>query len=172
MHTIKVTHSIDAGHRVLGHEKPDGSPGKCSRLHGHTYGFDVVIGGSVLDATGFVVDFGLIKGVLDEWDHRLLLWERDPFGIAYPDGDDPGVPSQWAYDDDSGVVRLSFNPTAENMAAYLAHRFVSMFEVDFCRMIVRETAKSEASFTANAADAVTQVMKMPWPDRRNERVES
>ena len=49
---------------------------KCSRLHGHSYRVDVHVTGQPDPKTGWVVDFGDIKrvveAVLDKLDHRHL----------------------------------------------------------------------------------------------------
>lgn len=105
----KRYHDICMGHRVVGHE------GKCKHLHGHNYRFTFSCesaGG--VDSIGRVIDFSVIKTTLcqwleDNWDHKMLLWEEDPY----------------IYDlmllDPSGVVKVSFNPTAENIGLYLIH---------------------------------------------------
>lgn len=128
---IHLTHSIDAGHRIVGHK------GKCSRLHGHTYKFEIelVCGVSEMVEPGFVADFGDIKAILDEWDHRMLLWDEDPGVWNHPDH----------AHDDYGVVRLPFNPTAENMAHAVATRLHSSFpHIHSATVRVWETPKAYA----------------------------
>lgn len=53
---------------------PDGH--KCRRLHGHSFRFDVILAGEVDPAKGYLVDFGLIKQVVDpivkQLDHYYL----------------------------------------------------------------------------------------------------
>lgn len=105
---IHLTHYIDAGHRVVGHEE---GRGKCARLHGHTYRFEVTVKSPVLLPIGFVVDFAQIKKILDEWDHRLILWIDDPL---WGPKDNPNKREQLL--GANGCVCVSFNPTAENMA--------------------------------------------------------
>lgn len=51
-------------------------PGKCSRLHGHSYRLEVTASGPV-DDRGVVMDFSEVDAVVDEHvvsalDHRLL----------------------------------------------------------------------------------------------------
>jgi 6-pyruvoyltetrahydropterin/6-carboxytetrahydropterin synthase len=58
------------------HELPN-HPGKCRRLHGHSYELFVTIHGPVEEATGMVVDFSDLKQlvreqVVDRVDHRNL----------------------------------------------------------------------------------------------------
>ena len=120
MITAERYHDFCCGHRVHAHE------GKCRGLHGHNYRITFVVRGetSALDALGRVVDFSVIKDRLcnwleDHWDHRFLLWERDPFAhtmaelfAAGPDTNDMSYLAQ-------SLIRVPFNPTAENMADYL-----------------------------------------------------
>jgi 6-pyruvoyltetrahydropterin/6-carboxytetrahydropterin synthase len=51
-------------------------PGKCRRLHGHSYQVEVKLEGPVVEETGFVLDYGDLKAMvqptIDLWDHRLL----------------------------------------------------------------------------------------------------
>lgn len=68
--TVTRAFTFDAAHVLPWH------PGKCSRLHGHTYRLEVSITGP-LDSSGVVVDFGDIKkavatAVMEPLDHTLL----------------------------------------------------------------------------------------------------
>ena len=138
-YVIGLTHTIDAAHRVVGHE---GGMGKCARLHGHTYTFDVELEGDALNDVGFVVDFGVIKRTLDAWDHRCLLWERDPLLVQ--------LMNETFEPQEPGIVRLPFNPTAENLARYIAEVFTQHPNVDRARVTCRETAKSSATWEATS----------------------
>lgn len=67
-HTVlHLERTIDASHVIPGH------PGKCGRLHGHTYRIQAWMCGPV-DAAGdgMLVDFYDVKALIDEWDHRHL----------------------------------------------------------------------------------------------------
>ena len=97
-------HDISCGHVVSGHT------GKCGNLHGHNYRIYFHCAGLV-SGDGMVIDFADIKSGLcgwleSNWDHRFLVWDRDPIyaDLKKIDGTVCGVP---------------FNPTAENMAQYL-----------------------------------------------------
>ena len=51
--------------------------GACSRLHGHSYKMQVTLSGSVDEASGMVVDFNVMKKVVnslvvDKYDHQYL----------------------------------------------------------------------------------------------------
>jgi 6-pyruvoyltetrahydropterin/6-carboxytetrahydropterin synthase len=65
--TLYLERSIDASHVIPGH------PGKCGRLHGHTYRFEVWLQGTVDPAgNGMLVDFYDVKSAIDAWDHQHL----------------------------------------------------------------------------------------------------
>lgn len=68
MYTLIVKSSFDAAHFI-----PD-YPGKCARIHGHTWNIEVEIEGMELDNLHMVVDFGIIKKELKEIlpDHQFL----------------------------------------------------------------------------------------------------
>lgn len=108
MYQVDRYHDISCGHRVYGHES------KCAHLHGHNYRvtFTVEPDGKQLDIIGRVLDFSVIKARLcmwieNQWDHKMLIWEHDPIGLELCDIDP------------DGIVLVSFNPTAENMAQHL-----------------------------------------------------
>lgn len=65
--TIYFERSIDASHVIPDH------PGKCGRLHGHTYRFEVWLSGDVpAGGDGMLIDFYDVKSAIDEWDHQHL----------------------------------------------------------------------------------------------------
>lgn len=143
---IELTHTIDAGHRIVGHK------GKCARLHGHTYRFEIRLHAEELKDPGFIADFGDVKDILNEWDHRMILWSKDPFQVS------PGIPpdvdmtiEQWM-DMTTGVIRVNFNPTAENMAWDTAVRLVNRLDVDGAQVKVWETPKAYAYASFYKAD--------------------
>lgn len=99
-------HDFCAGHRVYGHES------KCAHLHGHNYRVHFHCEADDLDAVGRVIDFSAIKEHLcewleEKWDHRFLVYCDDPL-------------KSYLMDLDKTVTVVPFNPTAENMAKYLA----------------------------------------------------
>lgn len=68
------------------HYVPGESAGKCSRVHGHTYFVNVTIAGNELDASGFLVNFSLIKKLIhDRFDHSLLNEHEEYFHDGDPD---------------------------------------------------------------------------------------
>jgi len=135
MITATRYHDISCGHRVYGHES------KCSQLHGHNYRFWFTVEGQ-RDGVGRVMDFSVIKEKLcywleDNWDHKFLLWEKDPWLVDL-EALDPTV------------VRCSFNPTAENMAEYLvktiAPPILNGTGVTLIKCTIEETRKCSASY--------------------------
>jgi 6-pyruvoyltetrahydropterin/6-carboxytetrahydropterin synthase len=66
-HTVlHFERTIDSSHVIPGH------PGKCARLHGHTYRFQVWVSGPVDGDRSMLVDFFDLKSEIDAWDHRHL----------------------------------------------------------------------------------------------------
>jgi 6-pyruvoyltetrahydropterin/6-carboxytetrahydropterin synthase len=99
-------HDFSTGHRVFGHES------KCAHLHGHNYRIHLTVEAEELDSVGRVMDFSAIKEHLcywleEEWDHKFLVWQQDPYATTLKELDS------------DGTVVVNFNPTAENMGQYL-----------------------------------------------------
>lgn len=90
MFEIKVKMEFEAAHRVAGY------PGKCDRLHGHSWNVELSVAGEALDELGMLVDFKKVKKaameILDTMDHQYLN-ELPAF--------------------------QQINPTAENIAKYI-----------------------------------------------------
>lgn len=138
MTTAERYHDFSAGHRVVNHES------KCRHLHGHNYRCHFSITANALDSLGRVIDFGVIKSKLamwleDNWDHKMLIWEKDPM-----------LPALMEVSSDSIVV-VPFNPTAEQMAEYLV-RFVGPKQLrgTGCTLVevkLEETRKCAARYT-------------------------
>lgn len=146
-------HDISCGHRVVGHES------KCRYIHGHNYritfecvaerpkpvpGTPLITTCAELDAVGRVVDFSVMKSRLclwleDNWDHKLLIWERDR-DVLRLWGSPIIVES---------TVLVPFNPTAENMAAYLLQtigpRVLGGTECRLEKVTIEETRKCSAT---------------------------
>jgi len=132
----KRYHDISCGHRVYQHES------KCAHLHGHNYRIHFTVESSKLDAIGRVMDFSVIKDKLcmwleDNWDHKFLIWEKDPWSLAL-------------HVLDATVVILEFNPTAENMAAYLTQfQGPLLLQGTGCELVevtIEETRKCAATY--------------------------
>jgi 6-pyruvoyltetrahydropterin/6-carboxytetrahydropterin synthase len=137
MAKIKATryHDFSTGHRVYQHES------KCAHLHGHNYRITFTVEAPQLDAIGRVMDFSVIKDLLCEWleenwDHKFLIWEKDPWCTVLKDTDP------------EGTVIVPFNPTAENMGLYLLDvigpQQLMGTGVELIKLVVEETRKCSA----------------------------
>lgn len=133
----KRYHDISCGHRVYQHES------KCAHLHGHNYRVHFTCEAAQLDSIGRVIDFSDIKARLcmwleDEWDHKTLIWQEDPWAQILPTIDPT-------------IVVVPFNPTAENIARHLVEIIAPMqlagTGIKLVHCDVEETRKCSASFT-------------------------
>lgn len=91
---------------------------KCARLHGHNYAVEIELSRNSLDSIGFVRDYGDladVKAYIDsDLDHRNL----------------------------NDI--LPMNPTAENLAAWLWHRFFPAYpELSAVRVYETESTGAE-----------------------------
>jgi len=133
-------HDISCGHRVYGHE------GKCRNLHGHNYRVHFTLVAEKLDSVGRVLDFSVIKSKLCDWlethwDHKMLLWEKDPIVTELDES---------LHVDCRSIVVLPFNPTAENLAKYLVEVIAPNQLRDtgtrLVKVVVEETRKCSAEY--------------------------
>ena|SRR6185312_15063349 len=139
---MKITatryHDISVGHTVLGHE------GKCKNLHGHNYRVWFhcrPANNRFLDDVGRVLDFSVIKSKLcmwleDNWDHKFLVYAKDPRVIVLVNLDPT-------------VIVVPFNPTAENLAGHLLKIVcpaqLQGTQVEVVKVVIEETAKCHAA---------------------------
>jgi len=67
---LTVRRRFAAAHRLEGHA------GQCADLHGHTWTVEVLVAGGQLDRCGMLVDFKVLKEVVDgivrQFDHKYL----------------------------------------------------------------------------------------------------
>ena len=134
----KRYHDISCGHRVFQHES------KCAHLHGHNYRVHFTCEAEELDNIGRVIDFSDMKSRLcmwleDNWDHKTLIWENDPWAKVLPEIDPT-------------IVIVPFNPTAENIAQHLVEvigpQQLAGTGVSLLQCRVEETRKCSATFHA------------------------
>lgn len=135
----KRYHDISCGHRVFQHES------KCAHLHGHNYRVHFTCEAETLDNIGRVIDFSDMKSRLcmwleDNWDHKTLIWENDPWAKVLPEIDPT-------------IVIVPFNPTAENIAQHLVEvigpQQLAGTGIKLVHCDVEETRKCSASFHAH-----------------------
>lgn len=88
MYRISKKITFCAAHHIVGHTQPDGSPGKCSRVHGHNYELGVTFESTELMPIGFMIDYyyiGMIlKSLESRWDHTDLNDDNELFALKTP----------------------------------------------------------------------------------------
>ena len=63
---------IDTSHRLLYYQ------GKCANLHGHRWKIEVWMEGEPDKKTQILIDYSLIKQVINKYDHQIILNAEDP----------------------------------------------------------------------------------------------
>lgn len=112
MFYLKTEQSFDAAHFLKDYQ------GKCSNIHGHRWRVVVQIRGQELSTEpqtrGMLVDFSelkqALKGICDELDHSLI----------YEAGALRERTVQALREENFHMVEMTFRPTAENLAYYIA----------------------------------------------------
>lgn len=125
MYELKATYKFDAAHFV-----PD-CKSKCENIHGHTWNVTFEIRGDV-DVSGMVVDFSVLKEMVDELDHGCkgkIFQPQKHATRTFGDG--------W-------FVKNIINdlvpvPTAEKIAEYFYDKTVVLKNVVSCRIHVEES---------------------------------
>lgn len=132
---------FDSAHRLAFHK------GKCKNLHGHTYklqaAFQAAPDEPVVGENGMICDFGDVKGmvrdIVSEWDHALIVDEADAEEYREMKG--------------IRLLTLPGPPTAEHMALIFGAQFRMEIEkrelpVELARIKLYETPTSwiEARF--------------------------
>lgn len=131
---LRKTFRFEASHRLPKH------PGKCRRLHGHSWVLHVYVHGSVNPATGFVMDYGdisaAVKPLIEDLDHKHLgSWD----GIEWnKDWDCPWSPFQ--------------NPTSENLLFAIGGQLLEV-KFDWDKLALEETCTSYAELTIEEFNA-------------------
>ena len=64
--------SFDASHRLPHYQ------GKCAQLHGHRWRVEVWVEGEIDMTTKILVDYNLIRSVVERFDHQVILDKDDP----------------------------------------------------------------------------------------------
>ncbi|HWE03818.1 MAG TPA: 6-carboxytetrahydropterin synthase QueD [Tepidisphaeraceae bacterium] len=79
------------------HDLPTFPPDhKCRRLHGHSFRFDVVVEGNVEPEKGYLLDYGVIKTVVEPLVRRLdHYYLNDIEGLENPTSE---MLAKWIYD--------------------------------------------------------------------------
>ena len=109
MYSLHVEREIACSHILNLHD------GKCHNLHGHNYKIvvdittDKLIEGEV-SSDGMVVDFGLVKGVIDDLDHKHL---NEYFEILEQSQTREGTFTKF-------LKQCAIQPTSERLSRFIA----------------------------------------------------
>lgn len=121
MYQITKTFSFEAAHHLVG--LPEGH--KCARQHGHSYTVTVALRCDELDATGFVVDYGMLNDLKIYIDRNL---DHHDLNVVFP----------------------GIQTSAENIAMLLFHLSRDNFPWGkfIYSVTVQETSKTSATYYA------------------------
>jgi 6-pyruvoyltetrahydropterin/6-carboxytetrahydropterin synthase len=111
MEKIIVHAKFHTGHRQLGY------PGECRFVHGHTWRGTVTISTDVFprDELDMSLDFGHIKKVMRDLDHKMLVVEADTT-FTNPE----------LFEPEGVVVIPGRGPSVENVAHYVYDHVVAL----------------------------------------------
>jgi 6-pyruvoyltetrahydropterin/6-carboxytetrahydropterin synthase len=113
---IIVHAKFHTGHRQLGY------PGKCKFVHGHTWRGTVIVSTEVFprDDLDMSLDFGDIKDVMRNFDHKMLVVESDRTFM------DPAL-----FEPQGVVVLPGRGPSVENVATYVHDHVVELIRAKY-----------------------------------------
>lgn len=132
---LTKTFRFEASHVLPKH------PGKCSRLHGHSWVLHISVEGPINPDTGFVQDFAEMsegmKSLIESLDHHHLgQWFHIEDNVQTNEWMVPGL----AY---------NFYPTSENLLMWLA----PLIPFIWSKLSIEETCTSRATLTRMEYDA-------------------
>jgi len=135
---LKKVFRFEASHILPKH------PGKCSRLHGHSWVLHVFVEGKVNPETGFVMDYAVIsdrmKPFIEQLDHHHLGTFNDDIFIKW-------MPV--------GIGLLpDFYPTSENLLWHIGARL----QLPWSKLALEETCTSYAELTRGEFDAMQEAI--------------
>lgn len=136
---ISKAFNFEASHVLPRH------PGKCSRLHGHSWVLEVAVLGAIDPTTGFVMDYGELKElvqreIVDQVDHQHL-----GAGDILTNQRDYLTPS---------IIPHNFYPSSENLVVLFSKILLDRLkslprtpgqpEIELYTVSLKETCTSEA----------------------------
>jgi 6-pyruvoyltetrahydropterin/6-carboxytetrahydropterin synthase len=131
---------IERRYRFYAAHRNVGLGGKCSRLHGHRYGIEVVLkverGPHGVGIKFEDIDAKLAP-VFESFDHRALLHDKD----------------ELAHKGIDGAIVFPFEPSTERLAAYL---------LQLCRFAIPEVVSLSVTETDSATVTATEEDIIPW----------
>lgn len=131
--TISKDIKFDCAHMLSNYE------GKCANLHGHTYHGTVTLEGDVNPETSMLLDYNIIKQVVDKFDHAVV------FSKSSVRNDAETELYQWARRYEMKAVELlSSKSTAEGIAECIASDLIQFADIKAVRVRLSETDGSWA----------------------------
>lgn len=148
---LRKTFRFEASHLLPKH------PGKCSRLHGHSWILHVETEGKVNPSTGFVMDYAemsaVVKPLVENLDHRHLgawcVYLKDRTGIedsvvansllAEIWGGEDGYSATWQVPG----LPLGFYPSSENLLFWIGEQLAKV-QFKWSKLAIEETCTSYA----------------------------
>jgi 6-pyruvoyltetrahydropterin/6-carboxytetrahydropterin synthase len=133
---LRKTFRFEASHVLPRH------PGKCSRLHGHSWVLHVCVEGIPDSYTGFVMDYAdlsrVVKPLIAMLDHRHLgtYWQF------------PTLPSHNKVD----IFTDDFYPTSENLLYAIGMWLTTSASFTWSKLELEETCTSHVSLTREEFD--------------------
>lgn len=122
-------------------------PGKCARLHGHSWVLHVAVEGKINPETGFVMDYAEIsekvKPLVEALDHKHLgAWEIPWIALDMSPQIDLDYVGTWA------VVGMpkDFYPSSENLLWWIGEKLEDV-GLDWFSLGIEETCTSYAELT-------------------------
>jgi len=139
---LRKTFRFEASHILPKH------PGKCSRLHGHSWVLHVEVEGPIDEITGFVMDYAdiskMVKPLIERLDHRHL-------GTIEFDFKD-----SWLVPD----MDPEFYPSSENLLSWIGNELLRYWDygnglerLDWSTLALEETCTSYAELTREEFNA-------------------
>lgn len=133
---LRKTFRFEASHVLPRH------PGKCARLHGHSWVLHICVEGPINADTGFVQDFAeiseVVKPLIERLDHHHLgvrMEEFEPEAMPF------AVPPLWCVQG----MPSDFYPTSENLLVWIGKQLEG--KLAWSKLSIEETCTSMATYT-------------------------
>lgn len=135
---LRKTFRFEASHILPKH------PGKCSRLHGHSWVLHVFVNGKVNKETGFVMDYAdisaAVKPLIENLDHKHLgQWLTDDNKMPIGMSEDCSCAS-WTVPE----MKLRFYPSSENLLIWIGQQLNTL---PWHKLALEETCTSYCELT-------------------------
>jgi 6-pyruvoyltetrahydropterin/6-carboxytetrahydropterin synthase len=136
---ISKDFTFEASHVLPKHK------GKCSRLHGHSWGLTISVIGETNTETGFVCDYGDLKALVEEHVVSKLDHSHLGFAEARTSGDFPYI--KWV-----PYLGTEFYPSSENLVVAIDRILSPLVKeigdkhVRLYETAIRETCTSAARY--------------------------